>query len=365
MKKVANITMHAINNYGSVFQTLATEKLIEMCECEPITIDYIPASAQPTSISQIIATKGDSLILKLKKILAFLLPHKGNLANVLDDFRKKNLHLTPLKYHSVDELISNPPEADIYCAGSDQTWNTVCQGEVSDAFFLGFVPKGKRKIAFSSSFGISKLPEQDCKAVYDRLSEFYAISVREKTGIDILNNLGLKGQLVLDPTIAIGREFWDKMADPRMFEQGYLLVYQLNRSHSFTKYMKEFARRNNLYIVQIRSRKDTNLENGIWLNDVTPEQLLSLFKYSKKVLTDSFHATVFSLMFHCDFIDIYPPDFSTRLESILQMTGLQSRHVTDFNRFDYSDNPIDYNRVDAILQSERERTITFLKEALS
>lgn len=98
--------------------------------------------------------------------------------------------------------------------------------------------------------------------------------------------------------------------------------------------------------------------------DCSPEDLLSLFKYSSYVITDSFHATVFSLLFHCNFMDIYPSKFPTRLESILNLTGLQSRHVTDFSCFDYPDTPIDYTKVDAILEDERQKSLNFLKNAI-
>lgn len=362
--KIANITLHAINNYGSVFQALATEQLFISLGCEVETIDYIRENAKIGTIWDIFTCKGASLKKKAKMLAYRFFVKKNNRSAILSKFRQENLHLTKIKYRCDQDLLDHVPQADIYCTGSDQTWNTICQGEIPLPFFLHFAPDDKRKIAFSASFGVEELPTNDKEEVKKLLNRYYAISVREESGLKILSDLGIKGTHVLDPTIAVGKDFWNKLASPRIFEEDYLLVYQLNRNPDFTTYMKKYAKIHNLKIIQIRSRKDTNLENGVCLTDVKPEELLSLFKYSKVVLTDSFHATVFSLMFHCNFMNIYPPRFSTRIESILKLTGLQSRHITDLNSFNYADTPIDYAKVDTILEFERQNSIDFLKKAI-
>lgn len=364
MKKIANITLHAINNYGSVFQALATEHLFERLGCEIETIDYVRENASLDTIWGIVTCRNADIVLKLKMLAHHFMPPANKRKEVLDIFRERNLHLTKKRYHCDKDLLDNVPEADIYCTGSDQTWNTVCQGEIPLPFFLHFAPDDKKKISFSASFGIDHLPDKDKMEVKRLLERYDSISVRESSGIAILKDLGLNGTHVLDPTIAAGVEFWNKLAGPRMFDEDYLLAYQLNRNSDFTRYMKKYAKKNNLKIVQVRSYKDTPLENGICLTDATPEEILSLFKYSRKVLTDSFHATAFCMMFHCDFLAIYPPRYSARLDSILNLTGLQARHITDYNRYDYSDSSIDYSKVDAILEIERSKTLEFLKNAI-
>lgn len=363
--KVVNITLHAINNYGSVYQTLATEHLFEQLGCEVETIDYIRETAQCDTVWKILRYGGPGWKIKMKQLVLHFMPRsESKRKEVLDNFRKMHLHLTDVKYRSDQDLFSNVPQADIYCTGSDQTWNTEIQHGVPRAFFLAFAPEGKKRIAFSASFGISKLPERDKADVKDLLSKYYAISVREQSGLDILQDLGFQDAVqVLDPTMVVGSEFWDSLVASRMIEQDYILVYQLNNNSEFVKYVNDFAANKGLHVVHVRSHKE-DINNCTFIPDCTPEQLLSLFKYSSYVITDSFHATVFSLMFHCNFMDIYPPKFPTRLESILQLTGLHSRHVTDLSRFDYADSPIDYTKVDAILEVERQKSLDFLKNAI-
>lgn len=364
--KVANITLHAINNYGSVFQSLATECIFEQLGCEVETIDYIRETAQCNTVWKILRYGGPGWKIKMKQLVLHFIPqHESKRKEVLDVFREKYLHLSAVKYRSDQDLLNNVPEADIYCTGSDQTWNTEIQHGIPRAYFLSFVPEGKRRIAFSASFGISKLPERYKAETRKLLSKYFAISVRERSGLDILHDLGFNNAVqVLDPTVVVGTDLWASLAASRMINREYILVYQLNNNTTFVKYVNEFATRKGLHVVHVRSHKEA-INNCTHIPDCTPEQLLSLFKYSSYVVTDSFHATVFSLMFHCNFINIFPPKFSTRLESILNLTGLTERRITDFSRYDYADSPIDYQRVDSILEAEREKTFNFLREAIS
>ena len=363
--KVANITLHAINNYGSVFQAFATEKVFESLGCEVETIDYIRETAQLNSYWKILKHGGPGWKIKIKQLVLHLLPKsKDKREERLEAFRQKHLHLTKNRYLSDKELEQNVPKADIYCTGSDQTWNTNIQHGVPRAFFLDFAPENKKRISFSASFGISELPERDKAEVKDLLARYSAISVREDSGKKILDDLGFTDSVqVLDPTLVANPEIWNLLASPRVIDQDYILVYQLNSNNAFVKYVNEFANRKGLHTVHVRLRKE-NINNCTFITDCSPEDLLSLFKYSSYVITDSFHATVFSLLFHCNFIDIYPSKFPTRLESILRLAGLLSRHVTDFTRFNYTDTQIDYNKVDAILQAERKKSLDFLKNAI-
>ena len=100
MMKIEIITLHAINNYGSVFQTYATERIFKDLGYDVETIDYIRETAQLNSIRQIIKYGGPGIKLKTKQILSHLFLEKNKRAGVLQEFREKYLHLTPQKYLS-------------------------------------------------------------------------------------------------------------------------------------------------------------------------------------------------------------------------------------------------------------------------
>lgn len=364
--KVLNVTMHAVDNYGSVLQTYATERIFENLGCEVETLDYIQKGVQLDSIARVIKNGGPGWIIKCKQLFLYLLSENISERKViLDQFRKKYLHLSNRRYLADAELTEERPNADIYCTGSDQTWNTSIHG-VNSAYFLDFVPEGKRKIAFSASFGMEELPAADVDKVKGLLSSYYAISVREKSGLSILKNLGIaNAKWVLDPTLAVNPKIWYDMATERLINEDYIFVYQLNTNATFSAFVNKFAVSKGLKVVYVKSRKNYQLKNSEYFGNPSPEELLSLFKHSSFVITDSFHATVFSLVFHRDFLDIFPQRFSTRLNSLLELTGLENRQVTDFSSVDYGKDPIDYNKVDALVENKRDETIAFLKYAIS
>lgn len=363
--KVAIITLHAINNYGSVLQALATERIFIDLGLDVETIDYVRETAQLDSAWKIMKYGGPGMVIKIKQLFLHIFSKKSDRGKVLDEFRIKYLHLTKRRYFCDNDLIGDVPQADIYCTGSDQTWNVVVQGGIPYAFFLDFAPKSKKRISFAASFGIDSIPSKYQREVESLLKKYSAISVRETSGKRIIDDMYIKNVQVLDPTIAVGRDFWLSFASKREVEGDYLFVYQLNSSNDFSKYVINFANKKDIKIVYVKSRKVVVYSNAIYYEAPTPQVLLSLFKYSKYVITDSFHATVFSILFHCNFADIFPSRFPTRLESILELTGLQSRHVEDLSNYTYHDIAIDYDRVDRIIQREREKTYEFLKKAIS
>lgn len=363
--KVANITLHAIDNYGSVLQTLATEHIFEQLGCEVLTIDYVRETAQMNSVWRILKAPNLSIVQKGKSLISYLFFRDSERSRVLNKFRNEHLHLTDQRFLSDNELKKGYPKADIYCTGSDQTWNVICQGGIPKAYFLDFAPAEAKKIAFAASFGIETVPEAFQSEIKELLSCYDAISVREQAGIDILHKLGFDATLVLDPTLAVDPLFWHELASPRLYNDDYILAYQLGRNLSFSKFMKDFAEYHNMKLIHVRTRQDTKINNGECLTAPTPQDFLSLIKYAKYVITDSFHCTAYSILFNRNFVNIMPARFTSRIENILNNTGLTNRILHNYNDFKLCDEPIDYKPIDMWLSNEREKTITFLKNAIS
>lgn len=359
--KIVNITMQAVNNYGSVLQTLATERIFRNLGYEVETLDYIQENLQMDSVWKVLKYGGPGWKIKCKQIILRLLKRKNTRrAEIMDEFRKKYLHLTK-RYLSIKELEEDLPNADIFCTGSDQTWNPVLYGP-SKAYYLAFVPDNKKKISFSASFGVDKLPAKDKSEVKELLSRYDAISVRESTGLNILENLGIhKAKMVLDPTLVISREFWENMCSKRLINEEYIFVYQLNTNKNFVDYVNRFAKKHRLRIIYVKSRLEKGYHNATYIDSPMVEGWLSLFKYANFVITDSFHGTVFSVIFHKEFVDIYPPHFSARLDSLLNLLQLNNRHIEKLNKVDFSEGKIDYTKVDSIIEKNRKDTIDFLK----
>lgn len=273
--------------------------------------------------------------------------------------------MTKQKYYSIDELQKNPPKADIYCTGSDQTWNSDYNGGILTPYFLEYAPEKKPRIAYSASFGKEKLADWEVEDTKKLLQKYSAISIREKSGIDILNNLGLEGIHLLDPTLALSPDEWKPITSKSLFDEKYILIYQLNKSKDFDLYVKKFAKVKGIPLVRIAFFPEQVLQPGKMIYIPSVEDFLSLFYYAEFVITDSFHGTAFSINFNKEFAVIYPPRYSTRLLSILQLTGLENRIVTDHNDFSCLNKKIDYQKVNTILKEERNKVKVFLLDALN
>ena len=144
-----------------------------------------------------------------------------------------------------------------------------------------------------------------------------------------------------------------------------MLIYQLNSSRAFDRYAEQAAERLGKKLVRICTRYDQILKNGRPVPVPTVEQWISLFFYADFVITDSFHGTVFSILFQKEFVNLYPPLFSERLDSLLSMFGIEERHISDCSRFDILDKRIDYRRVNEILDEKRKESLEFIDEILA
>ena len=154
--KIAIITLHRVYNYGSALQAYATQTVFERAGYEAEVIDYITEQRTKKQIMKTAAAgsnKGmSSTAYRFFKMFSVLLKEM-----TFGKFVKKNLHLTK-QYITADDLEKDPPQADIYVTGSDQTWNSQYNGGVDRGFFLTFAPKDKAKVSFVASFGKAQWP---------------------------------------------------------------------------------------------------------------------------------------------------------------------------------------------------------------
>lgn len=186
------------------------------------------------------------------------------------------------------------------CTGSDQVWNSKWNNGILPCLYLSFVPNDKYKFAFSASFGQSKLSTEEINKTKPYLEQYNRISVREKEGEAIVKEQYHIENCVhlVDPTLCVSGDFWRKYESKRKIKSEYILVYNLNRSKEFDRYAVELSRRTGLKLVRFCTRYDQFYRPGKSM--LVPEvfDFISLIDNAKYVLTDSFHATAFSLNLH-------------------------------------------------------------------
>ncbi len=371
MKTITVITLQNIRNYGSVLQALATQHLMKSLGLECNIIDYWRPNADSV-ISRIKDwTKGKNILIRIA-MGCILYPTFLRQNKIFDTFNQTHLNLIPGRFTNEKELENGlPSTSDIYCTGSDQTWNSGWNGGILPEFFLRFAPEGAKKISYAASFGKTALEDKEVEITRQYLESYNAISVREKSAVDIVKTqLGLPFVThVLDPTLQVDSTFWlsllTKKQKHHKHKGKYVLVYQLNTNPKFDAYAKEFARRKGWPLYRFCTRYDQFFLCGKSLLVPKVTDFISLIANAGCVITDSFHATAFSCNFNTPMICIYPSSYSSRLDSLLRLVGLIHRHLTDYNDYSFVDNTsVDFANVNNVLEKERNVGWNFLKEAV-
>ena len=372
--KASVITLHTVDNYGSVMQTYATQQILKKCGYDVEFVDYWRRDNLPQSRAERMLE--GSTLQKLKPLWGINnFTRKATvsiLKNVLEKqrspmwrFLEEKVQLTKVRYCSYEELEANPPVADVYITGSDQVWNSIWNQGIDRSYFLDFAPAGKPRIAFSASIGREQLDTEEIPETKRLLEKYSAISVREQSAVELLASMDIKSTLVLDPTLMLEAEEWRKPATKRKREKPYILIYQLNPNPQMDQYAEQLAQKKNWEIIRIGFGRSDRRKGGKCVMLPSVEEFLGLFCDAACVLTDSFHATAFSLNLGTDFISVLPGRFGTRIESILKLTRTENRILTSYDDLTVVDRSIDEKNVQNIFTVERKKGFDFLKKAIS
>lgn len=369
-KKITVITLQNVRNYGSALQALATQHIMEALGLDVDFINYDKHGNRSLFQKASDYTEGKGLLAKI--IYPFILiPSFIKEDRVFKSFLKRHLKQQDRVYTNYEDFKDYPITSDIYCTGSDQTWNSGWNKGILPELFLKFVPDNVKKIAYAASIGKSQLDEWEIDETKALMSRYSAISVREASAKEIVEKqLRLPSAThVLDPTLQVDRDFWLQMLGANYkpkYEKGkYVLIYQLNTNPKFDAYAQEFAKRKGWKLVRFCIRHYQGLRCGKAELIPNVEDFVGLIANAGCVITDSFHGTAFCCNMNTPMICIYPNEFSSRLASILKLVGLENRHLTDYNDFSFVDNTsVDFTYVNEVLERERQVGWYFLKKAI-
>lgn len=364
--KASLVTLHRVFNYGSVLQAYATQRIFEEAGCEVEIVDYVTEQRTTRRLllgkGRFFRLKNAKRIVRLPfKTISFLIK-KRKFGKFLD----KNCNLTKRKYVRYEDIINDPPQADIYITGSDQVWNSQYNEGVDKGFFLEYAPNNKRCVAFVSSFGKKKLDADERDITVKYLKKYSSLSVREDSAAEILKDLGYSSECLIDPTLQIHQAEWKKIASPRLIKEKYLILMLLyNEDNGATDYARRIADEKGLKLVKISWEFKKNKKVDKLMTHRTPQDFLSLFANADFVVTNSFHGMAFSINFNRDFIVVPRKEFNSRLESLLRLTGLESRMVfSEDMAIKASEKSIDYSSVNRVLDMERERAKKFVENSI-
>lgn len=364
--KAAVITRHAITNYGSLLQAIATQKLFEELGCECEIIDYIRDDEYYTNYEKMNLKNKPRYNSNPVTRALYLALRQGETVKGGKAFRemqKKYLNLTQ-RYCSLDELKANKPEADFYVTGSDQVWGKIANVEYDTAYMLSFTDENDRRLAYAASLGKTELKGETAEVFCELLKRYSLVSVRESNAKEALAKIGIEAKQVLDPTLLYGFDFWEQYEE-KINEQKYILIYQLENNPEMSRYAKRLAKKKGLKLIRVSPFMHQALRGGKFVYLPTLGQLISYIKNAECVITDSFHATAFSINFNTPFIDVLPSgENKCRNLSVLELTGLEHRILGDYSDFSVFDKECDFNCANAVLREEREKSVEILKQAM-
>lgn len=283
------------------------------------------------------------------------------------EFTEQKLKVHALSNKQLKEFASSPKTLAVVC-GSDQIWK-VNAANVDPMFYLQFVPKRKR-VAYAPSFGGASIPDYNKKIISKYLKAIPYISVREKSGVDVVYRLtGKKVESVIDPTLLID---WHELIKP--IKEDYVLLYFLDEpADSVLKKVVEVARKKQLKIYAIPHQFEKyNKYPDIHLKSVGPLEFPSIIANASCVYTDSFHGTAFSVNLNRPFITFQRnyksfKSQSSRITDFLELFNLSIQYITLEQQKDFNpDFPqIDFGNVNQVLKKQREKSYKYLTNTFS
>ncbi len=365
--KIGILTQPLTNNYGGILQNYAMQQVIIRLGHDPITI-RLAHGWQNMTLGQFIRVYPKYIIYHLLQKLkgkASQLPEpiwkwRKNVEGI-EAFIKKYICTTSfvsgkaLKFDIIKEY-----QIEVLVVGSDQVWHGGLP-YMNNVYFCGFA-RGKdiKRISYAASFGFDcwRGTEAQTSEAIELISQFSAVSVREEKGVELCDTyLHRKdAQWVLDPTLMIEKPDYLKLCQgiPER-KESFVFAYILDMSDDKSKFIEEVANKLECKIHYLSVTK-VKCEDSI-------ENWLSMFRDARFVITDSYHGTVFSLIFQKDFLCIYNPDRgNSRMDSLKKITGLNDRFIKDLS--DVSLEGVNYKEVSENINNKKKQSMAFLTNAL-
>lgn len=350
METAGIITIFDENNYGNRLQNYAVQVLLVECGLLPTTIKCENFTQNYQMVRWVV-------IHKIKQFLKIYLFQDERVKRFLR-FNREYISSTRLYYNGRKR---HPLHYDYYFVGSDQVWNPKLN-RLSDMELLCSFEGGK-KISLCASIGVPDLSINDRMRLKEAVSRMAGVSVREESAKRLLEEISdVSVSTLLDPTMLVSRSTWDKVKrDPGNLPKKYILTYFLGQiSEHVQQMIFSLGENENYEIVPLGEKNSKYYGMG-------PAEFIYLIENAECVLTDSFHATVFSILFHTDFYvmkrDYGSVDMKERIATLLSRFSLHNRYITEPLNIQ-STTKIDFSNIENILAEERRKYLDFMKSSM-
>ncbi|MBR5595995.1 MAG: polysaccharide pyruvyl transferase family protein [Paludibacteraceae bacterium] len=359
--KIGIVTWHYYANFGSGLQAFALQRLISDMGYDVKIINY----RNPLLGKRV----------WWRDVAKFLLHNTIGVVNrKVYEITSQGVERYQYRYFRQTKSFTNPEEIcevvkDFSCLvyGSDQIWAP----NVYDPIYMGkYVPKHVRKISYAASIGLNDIPTDLVDIYKENLSSYSSISIREEEGKELLKKkCGIDATVVLDPTLMVNADIYRKMQRPVKGIKGkFIYCYFLNKEHQYREKVEEYARKHKLQIVG-SSYKKSDSEWMTKLINIGADQFLWLINNAETIFTDSYHGSIFSLLFHKNlwtfvrFEENSPVCQNSRIRQLQKNFNLGHRIISAKGIVDDSKN-IDFDYFEMRLAELRLDSISYIKAAL-
>lgn len=358
-KKIGVISNYDIQNYGNRLQNYAVCKVLEKAGLEPYTlvkadIQYKPHDlmGKRTFIRYIFYSLfSPSKAEEMRKQVGY-----PNRMNHFYAFEKQFVHL------DIRQADMNWRKMDFYALGSDQVLHPFYIERMEELSIKNLSEEQlRRSIMVSPSFGVSEIREELYPVYKSFLNKVYKLSCREKEGAELIHKIsGRHAQVVIDPTMLLTVDDWRKVSKPIPVKKPYILKFFLEKEEpKTTNAIEKYAKTHGL---EIRKLLD---ENDVDTYYAGPSEFLWLIDHAQFVCTDSFHGSVFSILFHKKFF-VFPRSgkgktMGSRITTLLNTYGISERMIEDIIPWDTG---IDYKNIETILTKKRSEYNEYILNSL-
>ena len=366
--KVALLSFHNAYNYGAALQAYGLQCAVESlgAACEYLNYQNDFRSHAYDMKRQFTDALKKKNVFGAAKALAGM-PIMSARAKGFERFYCAHLKTSKALYRSSEEAKKANGDYDKFIVGSDQVWNYSNNGG-DTAYLLDFVEDDRKKISYSSSFGVSRLPAEIRDTYARLLGKFDRLSTRESIGVEIIGDItGRKAHLALDPVFLAGKDEWEKVRERKAKGKKYIFFYT-NRQSQIQDFLNtDYATNEEYHVLSthlspvelLNSRVKTRLS-------MSPGAFLDEIANAELVVTASFHCLALSIIYHKQFVVILTGDHGKdeRITNLLKIAGLESRILTSTANKDEIEAPIDYGAVDRRLADYLNDSREYLKRAL-
>ena len=347
--KIGLLTFHDTNNYGAMLQAYALQSMINqlggVCEIIDYKCENILKREMPPKIL-------DEGFLRAPIVYLFS-KMKAKKYRLIKEFSQKQCVISNAVY-TKDTIVNCNKEYDIFLSGSDMIWElNVTGGDTT--YLLDFVVDNRKKYAFSSSFGYSKVPSHFENITQNLLRQYQGISVRENGGKAIVASLANRDvSVTLDPTLLHTGQFWSNLEEVINIKDKYVFVYFDDPSNTVLNSAISYANKNGFTVVFL-SDSLRNTKGIKTLRVVSVGQFLWLISHAECVFTASYHGVAFSINYNIPFY-YYNRAHSDRIITLLHNLGLKNREIGNED----SNCKINWGEVNRRLNEERDSSIQYL-----